>query len=188
LQSILAIDDGVAGIAAALGTERWNRACVAVISDNGYLLGEHDLTGKGFPYDKSVRVPMLLRCPGIPAGTDERLIASIDLAPTLALVARTSLSFPADGRPVQHAWVRERVLLESWSPNEELHIIPFTAVRTLHETYVEYTDRTTLLWDRRVDGEETDQLTPENAPVWAAHLAALRECAGATCRAAEDAS
>jgi hypothetical protein len=38
LQSIPAVDDGVARIAAAMGQERWDRACVAILSDNGFLL------------------------------------------------------------------------------------------------------------------------------------------------------
>jgi arylsulfatase A-like enzyme len=186
LRSILSIDDGVARIA-ALGQTRWGQACVAVLSDNGFMMGEHRVTrGKAVPYDAAARVPMLLRCPGIAPGKDTRLAANIDLAPTLARAAGIELNGSVDGRALQDSWDRERVLLEGWADDPKKGIHPFSAVRTVDETYVEYENGTAVLWDRRVDDEETDQLGDANAAQWASWLEALRECAGETCRQAED--
>ena len=55
------------------------------ISDNGLQWGEHALFGKSTPYLPSVRVPLHLRWPGhvAPGAEDNRLVAGIDLAPTL---------------------------------------------------------------------------------------------------------
>jgi arylsulfatase A-like enzyme len=186
LQSILAVDDGVARIAAALGSDRWDRACVVVLSDNGFLLGEHNRTGKGLPYDGAVRVPLLARCPGIAPGSDQRLVANIDLAPTLAHAAGVELGWSVDGRALQDGWQRERVLLGFWGSDEDKGRQPFAGVRTRDETYVEYEDGTTVLWDRRDDDEETDQLAGADAAQWASWLETLRDCAGETCRQAED--
>ena len=56
---------------------------VIYTSDNGYLLGEHRLEGKNYPYEESLRVPFSVRGPGLPAGTTvaDRL-TMVDLAPT----------------------------------------------------------------------------------------------------------
>jgi arylsulfatase A-like enzyme len=182
LRSILAVDDAVAGIAAALGPNRWDRACVAVLSDNGFLLGEHGVEAKAQPYDAAVRVPMLLRCPGIAPGTDNRLVANIDLVPTLARVAGARLSWRSDGRALQDNWSRERILLESWGNKGGAP--RFLAVRTIHETYVDFGSGR-VLWDRRVDDEATSQLTPDTAEQWAKWLTALRSCVGEECRKAD---
>lgn len=54
-------------------------------SDNGYLYGEHRLHGKGLPYEESVRVPLYLAGPGVPTGTDTRLVAAnLDLPATVS--------------------------------------------------------------------------------------------------------
>jgi arylsulfatase A-like enzyme len=59
---------------------------VVFTSDNGYFLGEQgQRQGKILPYEPSLRVPVIVRGPGVPKGerrTDPFL--SIDFAPTLA--------------------------------------------------------------------------------------------------------
>jgi arylsulfatase A-like enzyme len=59
------------------------------MSDNGYHLGEHGIpVGKQSPYDESLRVPLIVRGPGVPAGALVDAIAlNIDLAPTFAELA-----------------------------------------------------------------------------------------------------
>ena len=180
LQSLLAVDEAVAGIAAAMGP-RWDAACVFVLSDNGWEMGEHGVVGKATPYDGSVRVPLLARFPGL-AGAD-RLAAAVDVAPTIARIAGTDLP-GADGRALQDAWEREAVLLESWGNRTRPD--GFVGVRTRHTTYVERPDGARERYDRRTDPQERDDLIVggEAAPEQA-HLAALRGCAGESCRRAE---
>jgi hypothetical protein len=125
-----------------------------------------------------VRVPMLLRCPGIAPGEDSRLAASIDLAPTLAWASGADLPWSIDGRALQDAWDRERILIEGWGNPST---VAWAGVRTIDETYVAYVDGRTVLWDRRLDAEETSHLTAASAASWAAQLAALRDCMGAAC-------
>jgi N-acetylglucosamine-6-sulfatase len=72
---------------------------VMFTSDNGYFLGEQRVRkGKTLPHEPSIRVPMLLRGPGIPAG-QRRLdpFMLIDVAPTLARVADVQPTLPMDG-------------------------------------------------------------------------------------------
>src|SRR6476646_2559138 len=62
---------------------------VIVTSDHGEFLGEHQLIFKGpFGYDSLLRVPLLVRGPGVDAGrvvTDP--VGTIDLAPTILAAA-----------------------------------------------------------------------------------------------------
>jgi choline-sulfatase len=62
-----------------------NDTIVLYTSDHGEMLGEHKMWAKFVFYESSVRVPLLVRVPGLPAGGESRTIVSnVDLAPTLA--------------------------------------------------------------------------------------------------------
>jgi len=58
---------------------------VAVTSDHGDYLGDHNLTGKSaLPYDGAMRVPLIFRGPGVPAGArSAELVEMVDVMPTL---------------------------------------------------------------------------------------------------------
>jgi len=58
---------------------------VAVIGDHGEGLGQHDFWTHGLLYQEQLRVPLILRGPGIPTGrVVQRRVRLIDLAPSLA--------------------------------------------------------------------------------------------------------
>ena len=73
-------------------------------SDNGYHLGQHRLTGgKETTYDEDLRMPLLMRGPGIPAGlTVTELVSNADLAPTIATWAEGDTG-DSGRRPVARA-------------------------------------------------------------------------------------
>jgi len=80
------------------------RTVVAVAADHGEGLGEHGEQTHGLLlYEPTLRVPLLVRGPGLPAGTVVRTpVGLVDLAPTLAGLLGRSLPAPAgrtlDGR------------------------------------------------------------------------------------------
>ena len=46
---------------------------IVFLSDNGWMQGEHRITGDKFlPYEESLRIPLILRGPGVPEGPDDR--------------------------------------------------------------------------------------------------------------------
>jgi N-acetylglucosamine-6-sulfatase len=100
IRSLASVDLAVATIVKALrGAGELEDTVIAFISDNGYLNGEHRFQGKKLAYEESVRVPLLIRGPGIPAGTVLRhTTAMIDLAPTFADVAGAEPTVPVDGQ------------------------------------------------------------------------------------------
>ncbi|MEZ4706512.1 MAG: sulfatase-like hydrolase/transferase [Caldilineaceae bacterium] len=57
---------------------------VVYVADHGIAIGQHGLFGKQNVYDHSIRVPLILRGPGLPAGQRvDALNYSFDLFPTL---------------------------------------------------------------------------------------------------------
>ncbi|GAB3320828.1 sulfatase [Larkinella ripae] len=64
---------------------------ILFMGDNGFYLGEHGLEGKWFGHEESIRVPLLVYNPFLPAdrrGTRPRQIAlNIDIAPTILALA-----------------------------------------------------------------------------------------------------
>ena len=57
---------------------------VVYMGDNGFAFGEHGLIDKRTAYEESMRVPLLMHCPGCRRGaTVEQVVANIDIAPTI---------------------------------------------------------------------------------------------------------
>jgi len=63
----------------------WDEALVVVTADHGEALGEHDETGHGFfAYETTLRIPFVMRGPGLPAGrTLDGTLRLVDVAPTV---------------------------------------------------------------------------------------------------------
>ena len=73
------------------------RTVIVFTSDNGYYLGEHrKRTGKVTLHEPSLRVPLLIAGPGVPRGRRYDPVTTVDLAPTFAAYAGTTMT-GADG-------------------------------------------------------------------------------------------
>ncbi len=68
-------------------------------SDNGYMAGEHNIPdGKSYQYEESVHVPLLMRGPGITAGSHiTALVGLQDIVPTILQVAGAKAGRVQDG-------------------------------------------------------------------------------------------
>jgi arylsulfatase A-like enzyme len=75
---------------------------VAVSTDHGEFLGEHQMIFKGpFAYDSLLRVPLLVRGPGFEAGAVvDDPVGTIDLAPTALNAAGLPVPPRMEGRPL----------------------------------------------------------------------------------------
>lgn len=60
---------------------------VIFTTDNGYFHGEHGLADKWYPYEESIRVPLIVRDPRMPSDRrghiNDDIVLNVDLAPTL---------------------------------------------------------------------------------------------------------
>ncbi|MEO2237241.1 MAG: sulfatase-like hydrolase/transferase, partial [Candidatus Poseidoniia archaeon] len=87
---ISAIDEEVGRVLARLEELDLDRRTIVIYtSDHGAMQGSFGLTNKRLPYEESIRIPFLVRAPGlVPPGTRvEALFGAIDMAPTIAGLA-----------------------------------------------------------------------------------------------------
>ena len=206
MRSLLAVDDLVAAVTDALrATGTLEDTYLVFTSDNGFHLGEHRIGyGKRTPYEEAIRVPLLVRGPGVPAGrVAEELALNVDLAPTFAELAGAEVPAFVDGRSLvpllsggQPAAWRQVGLVETFerrkdSGSSQTSVPAFGALRTVDLSYVEYATGERELYDLRADPYQMENLAESADPAalerLSARLAELRGCAGAGCRAAEDA-
>lgn len=124
LESVLAVDDMVGTLYAALNTAGIRDNTVVILtSDNGFSLGSHRLNNKMFPYEEDIRVPLVASCNAAGPGADAHMVSNVDLAATITDYAQQpweqdgrSIRALLEGSPVT-AW-RTRVLVEHWyDPN-----------------------------------------------------------------------
>lgn len=66
-------------------------------SDHGEMLGDHALYRKGYPYEGSARVPLLISGPDIPRGRSGKLCELRDVLPTLLTAAGAEIPSTVDG-------------------------------------------------------------------------------------------
>ncbi len=85
-----------------------------VTTDHGELLGDHQMIFKGpVHYEGLLRLPLIVRGPGFPAGTVvEDPVGTIDLAPTALAAAGLQVPERMEGRPLLDG-PREHVLTEN---------------------------------------------------------------------------
>jgi arylsulfatase len=90
----------ILGELAAQGLE--NETLVVFTADNGYFLGERGLADKWYPYDESIRVPLIVRDPRLPATrrgkTNDEFVLNVDLAPSLLAAAGQPVPGTMQGR------------------------------------------------------------------------------------------
>jgi N-acetylglucosamine-6-sulfatase len=68
-------------------------------SDNGQEWGDHRLTFKTYPYERSIRVPLVVEGPGVDHGSTGTVVVNADLMPTiLDLAGLRGVGGPYDGR------------------------------------------------------------------------------------------
>lgn len=209
LRSLLAVDEMVAGLINVLReTGQLDRTYIFFTSDNGYHMGEHRLTtGKNTAYEEDIRVPLIVRGPGVPTGrTVEHLTMNIDFAPTFAALAGAALPSFVDGRslvsllgptpPPLSQW-RQAFVTEHFVDGGQRAGGPrrrgapeFYGLRTHDATYIEYATGERELYDLRNDPSELRNLamtaSQDLLSRLSARLAELRRCSGQTCREAED--
>ena len=79
------LDHHLGRILAALeDTGLAERTIVVFVADHGDYMGDHGFLGKGLPFDGALRVPLIVRGPGVAPGTAvEDPASTLDIAPTL---------------------------------------------------------------------------------------------------------
>jgi arylsulfatase A-like enzyme len=166
-------DDALGRLLDGLGSVR-DRTIVVVTSDHGEEFLEHGrLVHGSHLYDETVRVPLVLQGPGVPAGRRDDQAQGIDLFPTLARLLGVEPPAGLPGRDLLAPPASAPAVLETSSgigPNGEP--LDLVAVRTQRWKLVETPALGRReLYDLAADAGERSDLGP-TAPA-AAELAAI---------------
>lgn len=201
LRSLQAMDDLVESIVRTLEeTGELDNTYVVYTSDNGWHMGQHrQQYGKTTAYEEDIRVPFVIRGPGIQKGSRiSQLVINNDLAPTFADFAGVTPPSFVDGRsflkllsdpllPWRHSFGIERRQTET---DGLTGAATFHAVRTVDWTYVEYATGECELYDLKNDPDQLANKAATADPALLAQLSQrtneLANCAGEECRRIED--
>lgn len=105
LRALQAVDEMLANITEVLtALDIYDNTYIFYMGDNGQHLGDYRLPGgKRQAYDTDIRVPFLVRGPGIKGGTKvTEVVQNIDLMPTWVDLAQGSITkgYKADGKSI----------------------------------------------------------------------------------------
>jgi N-acetylglucosamine-6-sulfatase len=198
LESLLAVDEGVAEIIDALeSAAELEDTVILFTSDNGYMLGEHRLLeAKFFPYEEALRVPLIVRgAGGDPGTTVDEPVSNVDLTPTiLELAGADPDGTMLDGISLLPAIDGEEpperdLLFEGYYENESTGgrtLRYYAGLRTGEVSYVEYRSGERELYDLAADPDQLQNLagSPEFEDLereLSERLQALARCAGTSC-------
>ncbi len=162
IETLMGVDEGVAQIVEALRRNgELDNTLFIYMSDNGFMHGEHRaLAEKVLPYEESIRVPLVMRGPGVPRGrVDRRLVDNVDVPATILDAADAAPGRVLDGRSLLELladpgaeWGRD-ILIENG--NGANGVPAYRGIRTYRFKYVEH--RTTgeyELYDLETDPYE----------------------------------
>lgn len=162
LASILAVDELIGDLMATLGSlGKLDRTLIVFTADNGYHFGEHRLSSKLVAFEESIRVPLVIRGPGVAAGaTSAAPVLNIDLAPTFLALSGAAAGRVVDGRSLvpllqspSASWPRKQFLVDHYDEamdsalESELSPPTYKAVRRLSGTE----DRIYVSWRERFE-------------------------------------
>jgi arylsulfatase len=89
----------------------WNNTLVVFTTDNGYFHGEHGLADKWYPYEESIRVPLIVRDPRMAAErrgqTNDELTLNVDLAPAILAAAGLQVPSGMQGRDLSPLYLKQ---------------------------------------------------------------------------------
>jgi N-acetylglucosamine-6-sulfatase len=192
-EALQSVDDAVQKIYDALrDTGELDNTIIIFTSDNGLHFGDRRMVNaKSDPYEESIRVPLLIRGPGFPAGAVvAQPTANIDLAPTITQATGTTPGRTADGVSLTNfvtnpAYGVHRSIITENGPL--LNRRTYKGIRDDHFIYIAWGTGEKELYDLAVDPFEMNNLA--NVPARQlqvlsldSKLRGLQSCVGAACR------
>jgi arylsulfatase A-like enzyme len=196
-RTLLSVDDMVGQLMGYLQSSgQLDNTLVMYTSDNGMMWAEHGLLDKRYPYAPSVHVPLFVRWPGqvTPGSTSSKLVANIDIAPTILDATGTSFDpSQIDGHDLLGPYTRTRMHLEYWVSSDAPRVPTWRGTWTNNYEYVQWYSPNGTISFREYYNLQNDpyQLTnllhdgipgndPKTAPLQA-QVNADQACAGASC-------
>jgi arylsulfatase A-like enzyme len=144
-ETLRSVDESIGAVLDCLAEAGLDENTMVIyMGDNGFAWGEHGLIDKRQFYEESVRVPMLVRAPGLVEGGKviDRMVQNIDIAPTLldwmgvpkaAQMAGHSFIPLLRGEPAE--W-REQIFYEYYWEHEFPQTLTMHGVQTDRYKYI----------------------------------------------------
>ncbi len=176
LQTLRSLDLAIGAMLDLLQRQgRLDDTVIFYISDNGFLWGEHRLRTKNLAYEPAIHVPFAMRYPALVSHrrVESRLVANIDIAPTIYDLAGLPIPKEVNGRSLvpllrgQGEW-RDDLLIEGWGRPTS-----FMAVHTGRYVYVETVGYASELYDLERDPYQLENRV--NDPAYATVVGDMRQ-------------
>ncbi|MBL8169300.1 MAG: sulfatase [Acidobacteria bacterium] len=157
---------------------------VIFTTDNGYFHGEHGLADKWYPYEESIRVPLIVRDPRLKSNKrgqlNDDMVLNVDLAPTILGFAGLPAPAGMQGRDFAPLYLaarkpvwRTEFFYEHATIRDTDFIPSSEALVRKEEKYIFWPDfKYEELFDLRRDPREMQNLAADKA--YAAKLAQMR--------------
>jgi len=192
IEALQSVDRAVAGHVATLRrTGQLDDTLVVLTSDNGFVVGEHNIEGKLWHYSEITGIPVVMRGPGIPQGqTRPVAVTNPDLPVTFSAVAGADPLREVDGINVLAHLGRDpgtRVVpIEAYQVNATSRAPLYTGVRVGPWTYVRYRRGGEEVYDHTTDRYELRNLAKvaryrPQVNELRRLTRTYRDCEGATC-------
>ncbi len=160
---------------------------VIFTGDNGYFHGERGLADKWYPYEESVRVPLIVHDPRTPAAakgkTNGDFVLNVDIAPTILAAANVAAPKTMQGRDFAPLYREAKNLDPPWRDEffyEHAVIgskdrIPASRALVRHDAkYIDWPDfKYEEFFDLKADPQEQKNLIAD--PARAKQLAEMKE-------------
>lgn len=147
LRAMLAVDKSYADISKCIEELKLDDNTIIIYgSDNGFFLGSHQRGDKRLMYEESLRIPLIIKYPGvIEAGSkNSEMVLNIDIAPTLIEFAGAQIPQDMQGKSMvpllknkDTEW-RNSFLYEYFQESYAPGFVTAVGVRTESYKYIEY--------------------------------------------------
>lgn len=171
-ETLAGVDESLGKVIGALDESgSLDGTLVIFTSDNGYLLGEHNLSDKRVAYEASIRVPLIVSYPAwFPNPiTSDAIVLNIDIAPTVLDAVGVAGDFAMTGyslRALVGGDKRRRAFFYEYSRDPRYPLTPpINAIRTDRWKLIEYLEggEPAELYDLQADPLEITNLIEDQA-------------------------
>ncbi|MBN1360289.1 MAG: sulfatase [Sedimentisphaerales bacterium] len=146
LRCIASVDDNVGRLLDYLDESGLAQNTIVIYtSDQGFYLGDHGWFDKRFMYEESLRMPLLVRCPGRirPASVNDDIVLNLDFAETFLDYAGVPIPADMQGRSLRP--ILEGHTPDDWRTSMYYHYYEYPAVHSVKRHYGIRTQRYKLM-------------------------------------------
>ena len=175
LLTLISLDRSIGAIMDKLSeTGELDNTVVIFLSDNGKHWGEHRMDTKSTAYEEVVKVPFAMRYPALVPTPyiEDKLVANIDIAPTIYELSETRMPDVIDGLSLvkllsgEGGW-RDKLLLEAWPDRGH-----WVSIHTEQFVYIETQNDTSEFYDLMKDPFELENAI--NDPEYQSNISELQ--------------